>query len=212
MPNWCNNTLEITHSDPAMLERARNAFKDGRLLDEFVPVPKELQIVAGRVGADDNPDQIALEAAEKSNLEKFGYTNWYDFCVSEWGTKWDVGGDGYEAQDIPSGLIMSFDSAWAPPIQAYEKMMDLGFSVRASYYEPGMAFCGVWEDGSDDYYDIGNMSSDQVRDLLPEHLDEAYGISECIAEYEAEEKDDVQEWYEGGVESQGLTPHKNEQT
>ncbi len=103
---------------------------------------------------------------------------------------------------------MSFDSAWAPPCNAYEKMLDLGFSIRATYYEPGMAFCGEWEDGNDDFYDISNMTSDQVRDLLPEHLDESYGISECIAEYENEEKDEVQTWYEEGVESKGLEPHK----
>ena len=190
MPNWCNNTLEITHSDPAMLERARVAFKEGRLLDEFVPVPKSLHIVAGRVGDDTDPLQIDLKAQEKANLEAHGYATWYDYCVNEWGTKWDVGGDDQgPAQDIPGGLIMSFDSAWSPPIQAYEKMLDLGFSIRASYYEPGMCFAGIWEDGDDDYYDLSNMNSEQVREELPEHLDEAYGISECMAEWEAENEE-----------------------
>ena len=109
MPNWCNNTLEITHPDPAQLERARVAFKEGRLLDEFVPVPKSLHIVAGRVGDDTDPLQIDLEAQEKANLEAHGYATWWDYCVNEWGTKWDVGGDDLgPAQDIPGGLIMCF--------------------------------------------------------------------------------------------------------
>jgi hypothetical protein len=203
MPNWCNNTLEITHSDPAMIERARVAFKEGRLLDEFVPVPKELHIVAGRVGDDSDPKQIELEAQEKSNREKYGYATWYDYCVNEWGTKWDVGGDDYNApQDIPNGLIMTFDSAWAPPCVAYEKMLDLGFSIRATYYEPGMCFCGVWEDGDDDFYDISNMTADQVEDLLPEFLDESYGISECIREYEEEEEEEeLHTWVVEGAEA-----------
>ena len=64
MPNYCNNTLEITHSDPAMIERARSAFADGRLLDEFHPVPNDLKIVAGRVGADDDQAQKDLVAQE----------------------------------------------------------------------------------------------------------------------------------------------------
>jgi hypothetical protein len=88
---------------------------------------------------------------------------------------------------------MAFDSAWAPPIQFYEKLMDLGFSVRASYYEPGMCFAGIWEDGDDDYYDLSDMNSEQVREELPEHLDEAYGISECMAEYEAENEEEEEE-------------------
>ena len=192
MPNWCNNYLELTHDDPEMITRAQKAFADGRLLDEFVPVPKSLHIVAGRVGEATDPKQIELEAQEKANLEAHGYSTWYDYCVNEWGTKWDVGGDDLgPAQDIPGGLIMCFDSAWSPPIQAYEKMLDLGFSIRASYYEPGMCFAGIWEDGDDDYYDLSNMNSQQVREELPEHLDEAYGISECMEEYEAEEQDEM---------------------
>jgi len=190
MPNWCNNTLEITHEDKAMLERARIAFADARLCEEFAPVPKSLHIVAGRVGDDTDQAQKDLEAQEETNLKEHGYRNWYDYCVNEWGTKWDVGGDGYEAQDIPNGLIMSFDSAWAPPVAFYEKMMDLGFSIRATYYEPGMCFCGVWEDGDDDYYDISDMTAAEVEELLPEFLDESYGISECIREYEEENEDD----------------------
>ena len=192
MPNWCNNTLELVHEDPAMLERARVAFKEARLCEEFAPVPKSLHIVAGRVG--DPDEQKKLEEQEELNRVTHGYANWYDYCVNEWGTKWDVGGDDLgPAQDIPGGLIMAFDSAWAPPIQFYEKLLDLGFSVRASYYEPGMCFAGIWEDGNDDYYDLSGMTSEQVREELPEHLDEAYGISETMAEYEAEEEEQDEE-------------------
>ena len=190
MPNWCNNTVEIYHSDPAILERVRTSFNDGRLLDEFIPVPKDLQIVAGCVGAKDSPEQIALEAQEKANIEKHGYKTWYDFCVNEWGTKWDIGGDGAEAQDIPGGLMLSFDSAWSPPCDAYAKLVDLGFSIRAMYYEPGMAFAGIWEDGDDDFYEYGGLTSEQIREELPEVLDEAFCISESVAEWEEENKEE----------------------
>ena len=187
MPNWCNNTLEITHEDPAMMARVKQAFADGRLLDEFVPVPKSLHIVAGRVGDDTDPKQIALEAQEKANLEAHGYTTWYDFCVNEWGTKWDVGGNDYnEPQEIPNGLVMSFDSAWSPPVAAMEKFQDLGFSVRLYYYEPGMCFAGIYDENGDDYYELGGMNSEQVKEELPEALDEMFAISECMAEYEEE--------------------------
>ena len=68
MPNWCNNTVELYHDDPVMIERARKAFNDGALLNEFIPVPADLQIVAGCVGAKDDPKQIALEEAEQRNI------------------------------------------------------------------------------------------------------------------------------------------------
>ena len=186
MPNWCNNVVELAHEDPAMLARARDALNRGEFLNEFIPVPEELKIVAGRVGDDTNPEQIALEAAEKSNLEKFGHKTWYDFCVNEWGTKWDVGGDGITCEIENGRISTSFDSAWGPPIAAYEKLTDLGFSVRAYYYEGGMCFAGVWEDFNDDYYDLSGMDSAAVQEELPAVLDEMFCISEYMAEYEEE--------------------------
>jgi len=186
MPNWCNNSVEIYHDDPAMIERARTAFNDAKFLNEFVPVPQSLMITAGREGSDGDPKQIALEQAEALNLKEHGYANWYDYCVAEWGTKWDVGGDGYEAQDIPGGLILIFDSAWAPPVAAYDKLEAQGFRIRAMYYEPGMAFAGIYEDGHDDYYEYGGMSSDQIAEELPAELDDAFGISQDVAQWEEE--------------------------
>jgi hypothetical protein len=176
-----------------------------------IPIPESLNIVAGRVGDDTNPEQIALEAAEKSNLEKYGAANWYDFCTGRWGTKWDV--DAYDPEDVVvdqyNTITFGFDSAWAPPVGVYEALVEDGFEVEAMYYESGMAFCGVWQDGCDDFYEVGGMSADEVADLLPEHLDEGFGISETIREYEEMNKDEVQVWYEDGVEKQGLEPHKS---
>ena len=173
-----------------MIERARKAFEAGSLLNEFHPVPEDLKIVAGRVGADDDQAQKDLVAQEQANRARYGYSNWYDWCVNEWGTKWDVGGDGYEAQDIPNGLLMSFDSAWAPPVQFYGRLEDLGFTVRAMYHEGGMAFAGIYEDGVDDYYEYGGMSAKEIAAELPVELDEAFVISEQVAEYEQENQDE----------------------
>jgi len=49
-----------------------------------------------------------------------------------------------------------------------------------------MAFAGVWEDGNDDYYEYGGMSADEIEATLPVELDEAYGISQQVAEWEEE--------------------------
>jgi hypothetical protein len=167
-----------------MIARAKAAFADGRFLAEFIPVPESLQIVAGSVG--DPVEQAKLIEDTNRNLEVHGYGNWYDFCVNEWGTKWDVGGgDGY-INDIDGGLILSFESAWAPPTTAYAKLEELGFKILAMYYEPGMAFAGVYEDGTDDYYEYGSMDSAGIAETLPSALDEAFGISESVAEWEAE--------------------------
>jgi len=204
MPNWCNNVIELAHEDPEMIARADRALRDGTFLNEFIPVPKELNIVAGRVGDDSDPKQIELEAQEKANLEKYGYSTWYDYCVNEWGTKWDVGGDGIEPMIKDNTLTASFDSAWAPPCVAYEKLLDLGFEVRAYYYEGGMAFCGVWDNGSDDFYEIGGMKAVDVADMLPSELDDMFCISESMAEYEEEEEEDEElyTWVKEGAKGE----------
>ena len=190
MPNWCNNSVELYHEDPAMLERARTAFNKGALLHEFIPVPLCLtETIAGSHA--DPVMQAALEKSEQDNLNAYNYKNWYDFCVNEWGTKWDVGADGQPAQDIEGGLMLNFDSAWAPPVNAYERLMEQGFRIRALYHESGMCFAGIWEDGDDDFYEYGSMSSDEVEKQLPVELDEAFGISETVAQYEDEENQEI---------------------
>ena len=191
MPNWCNNSVEIYHDDLAMIERVRTAFNGEGLLQEFIPVPKELSdTVSGFVGED---KQAEHEAQQRSNIEKFGYANWYDFCVNEWGTKWEIGADGNPAQDIPGGLMLGFESAWSPPISAYEKLAAMGFRIRAMYYEPGMAFAGIWEgnedEATDDYYEYSGLDSAGIAEQLPAELDEAFGISESAAEWEEENQE-----------------------
>ena len=191
MPNWCNNSVVLKHEDPAMIERARKAFNGEGLLQEFIPVPQELRdTVSGSMGED---KREAHEAQQKANVEKYGYANWYDFCVNEWGTKWEIGADGNPAQDIPGGLMLGFDSAWSPPIAAYEKLLEMGFEIEAMYYESGMAYAGVWDNGHDDYYEYGGMSSEQIAKELPAELDEAFCISESVAEWEEENKEEENE-------------------
>jgi hypothetical protein len=80
-----------------------------------------------------------------------------------------------------------------------DKLEGLGFTVRLYYYEPGMAFAGVYEDGSDDYYEYGDMTSEEIADELPHDLDEMFGISESVAEYEAENDENIDIDLDGGV-------------
>ena len=191
MPNWCNNYLELEHEDPAMIERARNAFNEGKLLAEFCPVPESLHIVAGMVG--DPDEQKKLEEDTARNLATHGYGNWYDYCVNEWGTKWDVGGDGGMATEGVNHVEMNFDSAWAPPIAAMEKFMDLGFKVKLIYWESGMCFCGLYDENGDDYLDYTDMSADEVAEAINPEVDECMCIVENLREWEEENQEEENE-------------------
>ena len=202
MPNWCSNNLILTHEDPAMIQRAYDALERQEFLNEFIPVPQELKdTVSGFHG--DPEEQAKLEAQTRANIDKFGYGNWYDFCVGEWGTKWDVGEQG--ASDIhPDGKMLhtSFDSAWSPPVSAYEKLEAMGFGVEAMFYEGGMGYAGTYSDGYDDTIELSGMSADDIEREYPE-LDECFGISECMRDYE-EEEEELTTWIKDGADKLGL--------
>ena len=88
---------------------------------------------------------------------------------------------GYVVGD--TAIVLSFDSAWSPPIGFYEKMEELGFSVDAKYYEPGMAFCGHSYDGEDAQYEItGN--ADWVDDNIPVDINATFAIAENMSYWE----------------------------
>jgi len=189
MPNWCDNTLELRHEDPAMIKRAKEAFEAGRLLDEFIPVPQQLKDTRAGFYGKDTYEQELLEATEALNVKWFKHKNWWDFCVQEWGTKWDVGRDGYINTEDPNYLSLSFQSAWSPPIDAYAKLLDMGFEVYALYYESGIGFCGCFDQGIDDCYSIDGNSK-WVVDCIPDYIDEAFCISESMAEWEEENREE----------------------
>ena len=112
----------------------------------------------------------------------------YTWCIENWGTKWDIGGPNETLNTLgPDRIEIAFDSAWSPPITAYEALTEMGFGIDATYYEPGMAFCGVWQDGYHDTYEYANMSAAEIRESIPSELDERYSISEWVEESENEE-------------------------
>ena len=200
MPNWCNNTITISHDDMAMMKRVVKGYNQNKLLDEFIPIPLEL-----KEGAMNTSELMKIrnweykkeldKVREELNRKYFGYKDWYDYCVSEWGTKWDIGRDSAPTllmKDIKDKTVtFDFDSAWSFPSGAYEKLVDMGFSIKAYYFEGGMGFCGLWENGSDDYYSIeGN--SEWVLNNIPASINQHFGISENMAEWEAENAEENQ--------------------
>ena len=155
MPNWCMNKLTVSHANPDMVDRFENAYNLGKACNEFLPLPE---------GED-----------------------WYSWQINNWGTKWDIGADmgtdkeeryGLKATRVDNEVCCSFDSAWSPPVGLYEKLVDLGYDVKASYWEPGMAFCGIWDNGADNYCEY------QTKDMIPVALWNEYDMQEFFKDDE----------------------------
>lgn len=143
-PNWCENNLTIK-GDKKTLDKFIQAAKRKNTdlsLQKLVPMPKELE----NTKADH-------QHVNQDLIDKYGADNWYDWQVKNWGTKWDIEAtllkDLYNNSNIPIKLkdkiFYEFDSAWAPPIDAFitisKKFPTLDFSLR--YDEPNMGFKGT---------------------------------------------------------------------
>ena len=168
MPNWCTNNITI--SGPT--ETIQQLWKDAE---------------SGQDGAS------LLEA-----MAPIG--NWdYGTAVDTWGTKWDISLEGLEFIDHKDGtseITGYFDSAWAPPIGAYDRFLDDmdNCSLDASYFEPGMDFAGFYSNGDDEYMEElseeSRLPEDEQSELF-KRIDEEFAVSGWYEDDEDEEEVDL---------------------
>jgi len=194
MPNWCENGLSV--SVPSGTEEGKqqleefietaagfNRFGDFTLLnfEAFVPYPRvfdELDKLADAYGIlYSRVDR--LPTALRNDLLKGLRRSWefndgfnlggYEWCITHWGTKWDVIVETYVADE--SIIQYGFDTPWSPPtpvvLAMSRKFPLLHFELR--YMEPGMAFKGRYVCKN------GEVEVDDCWDMTPEDFEELEG-------------------------------------
>lgn len=187
MPNWCNNTITIKGSTETVKTLWDDANEVG-FLQAMKPMPKEL---------DGTTSPTPKEGVPQPLVD--GHDNWYAWRVDNWGTKWDIDVEGLEYKDNGDGtseITGWADSAWAPPINAFQTLADDmdGLYVELKYWESGMDFIGVWDsEGGDAYYDD---VSETVRkdptwneDKVLYELVGDFGLEEWFDEMDQEEEE-----------------------
>ena len=166
MPNWCSNSITITgnvETIKTLWEDATTGGDDKGLLNAIHPEPEDIG------------------------------DEWYGWRVDNWGTKWEVSLEGLEFTDNGDGTASIsgwFDSAWSPPIGAYERFTEQFDScvLEASYFEPGCAFVGEFSSETGDAcYEIDSEDFSNI----PEHLMEDYCIEGWYETDEDEEEEMV---------------------
>jgi hypothetical protein len=156
MPNWTSNTIRA-----AGKERDLRAFLEAvKWQDEIfdfnrlIPMPTLLRHTASGSQVFDgkrfdnwfveNPDAAWNErierpftADEEAALKDIGYTNWYDWSVAHWGTKWNACRAEIVEECFEGGLVaIAFDTAWAPPLPVFYQMFALF---------PALSFTCSWQ-------------------------------------------------------------------
>lgn len=157
MPNWCENNLTIKHKDKDKIqsildtvnkclnqketEETTGVTNDYQgLLQSLIPMPKELE---------------GTSSPHDSN-------NWYDWCINNWGCKWDI----YEYWTHEPKLEydgefyfieLGFDTPWSPPDKAYEKLEKMGYHIYATFMEAGCDYVGRYTEGVDTTYSLDDV-------------------------------------------------------
>lgn len=152
MPNHCWNYLEAPEGDLSLIadyfSTAKREYSD--LPDAFLDFQKILPM----------PEELKDTESPKDT------PNWYDWCCSNWGTKWNS----YDGIVSDNGI--GFNTAWAPPFPVIiELSKQIKKPLRLIYDEPGMDFCGeffAYPDGTyeDNCYEPRKDAPDNLKDDL----------------------------------------------
>jgi hypothetical protein len=135
---------------------------------KLIPMPEELHGIVSPTEVAETPEEAAqinadwratvlgrdgsrraLSRAEYGRLmAQYGATNWYDWSVAHWGTKWDA----YDtevvdlvADETGARLNLQFDTAWSMPRPVFTKLVDdYGVLVLVLWQDEGTEAARFW--------------------------------------------------------------------
>ena len=183
-PVWVMSNL---YPRPEPLNRTTSPALSGEFTNQWEINAAAARIARGETGvtipvgipsANNTPEKVAALMAE------YGASNWYDWAINNWGTKWDC-----DSRDTgiyilnETTLQVYFDSAWSPPIQWLVKVVNdyPNINFKLSFTEESEAFCGYVfttekdEDGNRELEEVRGEYTHVDDDNEPCHYDE--GIS-----------------------------------
>lgn len=137
--------------------------------DALYPVPQEVI----DVGFSGNRQGVSLERSLLALRDKEKWIDGYSWCVSHWGTKWDIDGEMVNVGKDDNEYTYHFSTAWSPPVAWVEKVAkdwtDLSFELR--YEEGGVGFAGylLFEDG--ELVENVEVTGDDYRQFVIDYFD-----------------------------------------
>ena len=161
MPNWCSNSMHLEGPAETINQVWENAKQVDGLLEAICPLGE-----------------------------------WeYNKATSTWGTKWDVELTDLEYTETADGktgtISGGFDSAWAPPTEAFESFLGNNPDCEAEllFFEGGNDFCGSLGSGEFTISDTGVSFFEQ--DPVGIQLDQTFGIVDMLHEHEDEVQNEI---------------------
>ena len=191
MPNWVMNVVKFGASGEKMdeIKKAITDDKGNIDFDKIIPMPKTLNLTSGTISemaldcyrnGQDNIgrsylmeqyglDQRAFDAyyelgkVYEINIQEYGYPTWYEWCIANWGTKWNASETYWNGDNI-----VTFETAWACPIPILEKISemypDISFEVAFADEDIG-SNCGMLFCSQDEGYEIDCFNEEEATEF-----------------------------------------------
>lgn len=204
MPNWCFTHLTV--SGPKKdIDRFARGLEEGKkegnysILQTYLPCPEELNIMSGFYS--DPERQLELNALYAANTKKHGHASWYDWNLTNYGSKWADHFGEYDRDECGEydSLRFQFDTAWSPITEGIRLVSALfptlvfamsydeeaGFYVGAEVHNAGETHFFQQEEppapeqkddeDDDDYYDRLHELKIDLLDKIVEEADKVEG-------------------------------------
>lgn len=138
MPNWTYQAVTITGSKES-IDKIDELDMD---FDKIIPMPKDLML------ADTSHPSKTLENQYKSNIKKYGYRSWYEWCIAKWGTKWKaikLDNVKFKRRESDSQITFVYWTAWSLPTGIFEKLVKTfkDIKIKIDCIEEGGFFFGT---------------------------------------------------------------------
>lgn len=175
MPNWCDLDVKIYGSKETLekiLEQgSEGTFKTGSDWNKEIMNYEKFE---------EKPNTFSFDNLVPTPKDLLDGEGWYEWRVSNWGTKWDLAQDELSITEIVESENGNYcfgigaSTAWGPALELFTKVSkDYGVKVVYQYAEEGMCFFGraIIENGiivSDSYREITSQDYKNAGAILDE--------------------------------------------
>ena len=188
MPNWNSNRLTVTDLTDEQRTELTSHIENEDLLEHYVPQPTDLKYSVSIVESmeekieqaknypwwsektEEQRQEWLSQFTERKDvqhlIDKYGVADGYNWCINNWGTKWDIADATVES--VGSELIAHFNTAWSPPTEGLRRVSEKfpGVTFVLTYQEESMDFCGAVL--------FKNGQASESEGMLPSELREAW--------------------------------------
>lgn len=150
MPNWIKNVVHIQSPDVIKNIVVKDHGNDLFDFQKIIPMPEELDETSDRY-IDKLPIADRLVFLDEHN----NIDNWYDWCIRNWGTKWNS-----DDTHVLNDKEVVFCTAWSTPFPIFKELSkQYHTTVSVAYADEGnVDNSGMisYKDGEEIYYKEGN--------------------------------------------------------